>query len=160
MRHNTVPALTALTALSALAVALSAASPAQAFNPQPDPPGRWAMTGLVADQTLRLSVLAVPVAKAGQRSSCSVTLNFLGADGIQRVEPRTLVLLPGKAQFVDLPGSQLRLARPSDRMQVRTHIELLHNPPAYLPWEGVAATVEVFDASGRTSVLVPHPLQF
>lgn len=157
MRHIAVPALTALTALT---FALSATSPAQAFNPQPDPPGRWAMIGLVADQTLRLSVLAVPVAKEGQRSSCTVTLNFLGGDGIQLVEARTLVLLPGKAQFVDLPGSQLRLAKPNDRMQVRAQVELLHNPPTYRPCEGVAATVEVFDANGRTSVVLAHPLQF
>lgn len=157
MRHI---ALSALSALTALTLTLSAASPAQAFNPQPDPPGRWAMIGLVADQTLRLSVLAVPVARVGQRKSCTVTLNFLGGDGIQLVEARTLVLLPGKAQFVDLPGSQLRLVKPNDRMQVRASVELLHNPPMELPCDGVAATVEVFDASGRTSVIVAHPLQF
>jgi len=36
---------------------------------------------------------------------------------------------------------------------------VLHNPPADRPCEGVAATVEIFDASGRTSVIVAHPVQ-
>jgi len=146
--------------LAAVALALAAATPAHAFNPQPDPPGRWAMLGLVAEQTARLSVLAVPSARDARVGSCTVTLNFLDADGNKLAEATTLVLLPGKAQFVDLKGSGLRLANRSDRAQFRADVEVLHNPPGYQPCAGVASTVEVFDASGRSSVTVTRPVQF
>ena len=146
--------------LAALTLALAAATPAQAFNPQPDPPGRWAMLGMVAEQTARLSVLALPSARDARVASCTVTLNFLDGDGNKLAEATTLVLLPGKAQFVDLKGSGLRLANRSDRAQFRANVEVLHNPPTYRPCAGVAATVEVFDASGRSSVTVTQPVQF
>lgn len=158
MKTLTTPAL--ITSTLALAFALAAASPAQAFNPQPDPPGRWAMVGLVADQTARLSVLALPVARNAVARSCTVTLNFLDADGTKLAEASTLVLLPGKAQFVDLKGSLLRLGNRGERAQFRADVEVLHNPPGLLPCDGVAATVEVFDASGRTSLIVAHPQQY
>lgn len=146
-------------ALAACTLALSVATPAHAFNPQPDPPGRWAMLGLVAEQTARLSVLALPGGRDAQRAACTVTLNFLDGDGVQMQEATTLVLLPGKAQFVDLKGSNLRLANRADRAQFRASVEVLHNPPGDRPCGGVAATVEIFDATGRTSVLVAHPQQ-
>jgi len=146
--------------LTALMLALAAATPAQAFNPQPDPPGRWAMLGLVAEQTARLSVLAVPSARDARIGSCTVTLNFLDGDGNKLAEAATLVLLPGKAQFVDLKGSGLRLVNRSDRAQFRANVEVLHNPPAFQPCAGVAATIEVFDASGRSSVTVAQPVQY
>lgn len=147
-------------ALAGLTLALAASTPALAFNPQPDPPGRWAMMGLVPEQTARLSVLALPVARNTASRSCTVTLNFLDGDGIKLIEATTLVLLPGKAQFVDLKGSQLRLANRTDRAQFRADVDVLHNPPTYLPCEGVAATLEIFDATGRTSVIVAHPTLF
>ena len=146
--------------LAALTLALAAATPAQAFNPQPDPPGRWAMLGMVAEQTARLSVLALPSARDERVGSCTVTLNFLDGDGNKLAEATTLVLLPGKAQFVDLKGSGLRLANRSDRAQFRANVDVLHNPPAFQPCAGVAATVEVFDASGRSSVTVAQPVQY
>ena len=144
-------------ALAALALALTASAPAQAFNPQPDPPGRWAMMGLVSDQTARLSVLALPAAAGTRPVACTVTLNFLDADGNKLAEATTLVVLPGKAQFVDLKGSLLRLASRSERAQFRADVAVLHNPPGDRPCQGVAATVEIFDASGRTSVIVANP---
>jgi len=147
-------------AFAALTLALAAASPAQAFNPQPDPPGRWAMMGMVSDQTARLSVLALPVARGGTRPpSCTVTLNFLDNDGNKLAEAATLVLVPGKASFVDLKGSALRLPSRTDRAQFRADVSVLHNPPSDLPCEGVAATVEIFDDTGRTSLIVAHPQQ-
>ncbi|MBC7484185.1 MAG: hypothetical protein H7337_20305 [Rhizobacter sp.] len=146
--------------LATIVLALAAATPALAFNPQPDPPGRWAMLGLVAEQTARLSVLAVPSARDARIGSCTVTLNFLDGDGNKLAEAATLVLLPGKAQFVDLKGSGLRLVNRSDRAQFRSNVEVLHNPPGFQPCAGVAATVEVFDASGRSSVTVAQPVQY
>jgi hypothetical protein len=146
--------------LAACALTLAFTSSAQAFNPQPDPPGKWAMLGLVAEQTARVTVLAVPVGRGTMRQSCTVTINFINADGVQMIEASTFVLLPGKAQFVDLKGSNLRLAERSDRAQFRTGIDVLHNPPSDLPCGGVAATVEIFDANGHTSAVIAHPVQF
>ena len=145
---------------AACTLALSVATPALAFNPQPDPPGRWAMLGLVAEQTARLSVLALPTGRDALGGACTVRLNFLDADGTMLAEATTLVLLPGKSQFVDLKGSNLRLANRTDRAQFRAGVEVLHNPPSNQPCAGVAATVEIFDATGRTSLVVAHPQQF
>ncbi len=139
--------------LSALALACMASTPALAFNPQPDPPGRWAVMGLVADQTARLSVLAMPVARGVPPDPCTVTFNFLDADGNKLTEATSLVILPGKMRSVDLRGSDLRLANRTDRMQFRTEVHVLHNPPGLRQCEGATATVEIFDASGRTSVI-------
>ena len=61
---------------------------------------------------------------------------------------------------VDLKGSNLRLANRTDRAQFRASVEVLHNPPGLQPCAGVAATVEIFDATGRTSIVVAHPQQF
>jgi hypothetical protein len=100
---------------------LAAASlPALAFNPQPDPPGRWSTVGLVMDQSVRLSVLAVPVGRDVPPDPCTVTFNFLDAYGQKLAETRTMVLLPGQMRFVDLKGSDQRLPNRTDRLQVRT----------------------------------------
>ena len=135
---------------------LAAASlPALAFNPQPDPPGRWTTVGVVMDQTVRLSVLAVPVERGVLPDPCTVTFNFLDAYGLKLAETRTMVLLPGQMRFVDLSGSELRLPGRTDRMQLRTEVRVLHNPPGFRECKGAVATVEVFDASGRSSLVLP-----
>jgi len=72
----------------------------------------------------------------------------------------TLVLVPGKPQFVDLKGSKYRFANRIDRARFRAGVEVLRNPPAHRPCVGVAATVEILDATGRTSIGVEHPQQF
>jgi hypothetical protein len=104
-------------AFAALTLALAAAGPALTFNPQPDPPGRWAMMGMVSVQTARLGVLALPVARAAgvtasSRSShaCVVLMTFLDSEGVKLGED-TRVLTPGFAAFVDLKGSLLNLPR-------------------------------------------------
>ncbi len=56
--------------------------------------------------------------------------------------------------------STLRLANSRDRAQFRADVVVLHNPPDDRPCDGVAATVEVFDGSGRSSLVVAHPVQF
>ena len=146
-------------ALATLTLALGTSTPALAFNPQPDPPGRWTMIGMVADQTARFSVLALPVARDAAVTSCTVTLNFLDNDGTKLAEANTLTLLPGKARFIDLKGSLLRLGNNTERAQFRADVEVLHNPPGYVPCAGVAATLEIFDAAGRTTLVMAHPQQ-
>jgi hypothetical protein len=152
-------------AFAALTLALAAAGPTQAFNPQPDPPGRWAMMGMVSVQTARLSVLALPVARAAgvtasSRSShaCVVLMTFLDSEGVKLGED-TRVLTPGFAAFVDLKGSLLSLPGRTDRAQFRVEVMVQPTMPGFLPCEGVAATVEIFDDTGRTSLIVVQPQQ-
>lgn len=152
-------------AFAAFTLALAAASPVQAFNPQPDPPGRWAMMGMVSVQTARLSVLALPVARAAGRTAgaspsraCVVLMTFLDSAGVKLGED-TRVLTPGFAAFVDLQGSLLNLPGRTDRAQFRAEVTVQLPMPGFLPCEGVAATVEIFDDTGRTSLIVAHPTQ-
>lgn len=144
------------TAPFATALLMAAASlPALAFNPQPDPPGRWSIVGIVMDQTVRLNVLAVPVQRGVPPDPCTVTFNFLDAYGQKLAETKTLVIQPGQMRFVDLKGSELRLVDRAERMQLRTEVRVLHNPPGLRACNGAVASVEVFDASGRSSVVLP-----
>ena len=153
-------------AFAALTLALAAASPAQAFNPQPDRPGRWAMMGMVSVQTARLSVLALPVARAAGGTvstrpspACGVLMTFLDIAGVKLGED-TPVVSPGFAAFVDLKGSLLNLPGRTDRAQFRVEVTVQPPMPGFLPCEGVAATVEIFDDTGRTSLIVAHPQQY
>lgn len=141
--------------LAAAMLFFMASLPAMAFNPQPDPPGRWTTVGLVMDQTVRLSVLAVPVERSVPPDPCTVTFNFLDAYGQKLTETTTMVLLPGQMRFVDLKGSELRLTNRADRLQLRTEVRVLHNPPADRQCKGAVATVEVFDTGGRSSLVLP-----
>lgn len=151
MTHLSTPAL------ATLAFALAASAPAQAFNPQPDPPGRWALMGMVSDQTARLSVLAVPVAHGVPPDPCTVTFNFLDRYGNKLAETTTVVLVPGQMQFVDLRGADLRLPNRTDRMQFRTEVHVLKNRLADHQCKGAVTTVEIFDATGRSNVIVANP---
>lgn len=117
------------------------------------------MMGLVADQTARLSVLALPTARGAAVTQCTVALNFLDAEGNKLVEASTLVLTPGKAQFMDLKVGASRTGGRIDRTQFRADVEVLHNPPTYLPCSGVATTLELFDtATGRTGLIISQPV--
>jgi len=145
---------------AALTLALAAATPALAFNPQPDPPGRWAMLGLVADQTARLSVLALPAARSARPPvACVVLMTFLDSQGNKLAED-TRVLTAGSAGFVDLKGSLLNLPSRTERAQFRVEVAVQPTMPGFRPCEGVAATVEIFDETGRTSVIVVQPQQY
>ena len=143
--------------LTALVLACAASLPALAFNPQPDPPGRWSLLGMVSEQTARLSVLALPVGRDAPPTSCSVSFDFLDGQGNKLAETTTAVLLPGQMQFVDLKGSELRLPNRSDRMQFRTEVNVLHNPPGYLQCRGAITSLELFDATGRSNLVAPMP---
>jgi len=55
------------------------------------------------------------------------------------------------SNFLDSDGTKL--------IETTTFVLVPGNPPADRPCEGVAATLEVFDTTGRTSVIVAHPQQ-
>lgn len=135
--------------------------PAWTFNPQPDPPARFAMMGIVFEQTARVNVVAVrPVRSELSPGPCRVTIDFFDSEGEKLVKSANLILHPGKANQFDLIGPLRRGEPRAARTQFLPAVHVLPNRPGELRCLGVAASVEVFDASGRTSVLIEDPNLF
>jgi hypothetical protein len=157
--HRSSPAASALCALALGAAALLSAGPAAAFNPQPDPPARFGIVGLVADQTARLNVVAPPLrARDTLPAPCRVMLNFLDADGVKLIESAQFVLLPGKARHLDLPGQAVADQARNTRLQFLPAVQVQPNLPGESRCAGVAATLELFEPNdGRTRVLIDDP---
>ena len=154
-----------------VAAAASTSSPrARAFNPQPEPPGRWGLFGIVAGQSARVSVVNTSGDPHGYPPGpCRVGLAFVGADGTVLNEAR-LTLRPGQATSLDYgfqaPPEPDRGDAVGDtagrlRQDLRARIEIadlvdpgdrgtrLYPPGPCVP------SVEVFDtATGRTAFLV------
>jgi hypothetical protein len=133
---------------------------AQAFNPQPDPPARsrFGMVGIVRDQTLRIN--AVALLPAVQRSSppdpCRVSVSFTDGKGRALSEPVNLSLEPGTAGVADLPGSTVTIEDPNLRIEVHPVVTVLAGAKGRR-CRNVKVTAEVFDFTGRTSVLIDDP---
>ncbi len=142
--------------MAALALAVIwVVTPIQAFNPQPDPPGKWGMVGITPYETGRLNVVTNDSTPA---QGCTIGLGYLDADG-RALKTDFKVLRTGRAQYLDLMGID---AVP--RGEMRAEIQPFLNerpmdrpngfPPG--PCRGVIATFEVFDpATGKTSLLIP-----
>ena len=140
--------------IAAIGLALVAAGPAQAFNPQPDPPARFAMVGLVVDQTARLNVVAMKTRRDVPPGPCRLTLSFTDSNGNPLTDTTSLVLSPGKAGLVDLVGARLT---GGGRLQFLPAVQVSANLPGEGTCPGVAASIEVFDATGHTSVYIEDP---
>jgi hypothetical protein len=161
----------ALGALLAAAVASASSLPARAFNPQPEPPGRWGLFGIVADQTARVSVVNTSDDPHGYPPGpCRVALAFVDADGTVLKQAR-LTLRPGQATSLDYgfqpppdPDRGDAVGAAADRggrQDLRARIEIadLVDPgdrqPRLYPPGPCVPSVEVFEtATGRTAVLV------
>lgn len=142
------------TITAAAVLALAAAIPAQAFNPQPDPPARFAMVGIVVDQTARLNVVAMKMRRDVPPGPCRLTLSFSDSNGNPLVNATSLVLSPGTAGLVDLVGARFTDGR---RVQFLPAVQVSPNQPGEGTCPGVAASLEVFDATGHTSVFIEDP---
>src|SRR6185369_17739815 len=91
----------ALVALLAATAAGTSSPRARAFNPQPEPPGRWGLFGIVAGQSARVSVVNISGDPHGYPPGpCRVGLAFVGADGTVLNEAG-LTLRPGQATSLD-----------------------------------------------------------
>ncbi len=158
----------ALVALLAAAAMSTSSSPARAFNPQPEPPGRWGLFGIVAEQTARVSVVNTSADPRGYPPGpCRVALAFVDSEGIVLKEAR-LTLDPGQATSLDYgfqappdPDRGDAVGATADRagrQDLRARIEIadLVDPGdrSYPPGPCVPA-VEVFEtATGRTAFMV------
>jgi hypothetical protein len=158
----------AIVALLAAAAASTSSPRVRAFNPQPEPPGRWGLFGIVADQTARVSVVNTSGDPGGYPPGpCRVALAFVDVGGQVLEETRT-VLAPGQAASLDYvppPDSDRgEAAASADRVgrhDLRARIEIAdlvdpedREPRSYPPGPCVPA-VEVFEtATGRTAFMV------
>jgi hypothetical protein len=155
-----------LIALVVLLAAVAAAGgvrsrKAWAFNPQPEPPGRWGMFGLVEGQTARVTVVNTSADPHGYPPGpCRVSLAFVDSEGIVLKEAR-LTLRPGQATSLDYgfqaPPDPDRATRQdlrariaiSDLVDPGDRVSRLYPPGPCVP------AVEVFEtATGRTAFLV------
>src|SRR4051812_41549205 len=63
---------------------------ARAFNPQPDPPGRYTMVGIVRGQSIRINASNINPADPNlPPDPCRVRLAFMDANGTVLTNPRT-----------------------------------------------------------------------
>jgi len=142
----------------------------RAFNPQPDPPGKFGMVGITRGQTLRVNVVNLVTLSDGQLppDPCRVVLSFRNAQGQPfrnsdgQIIRRTVELQAGDSAFLDLNGDMF--GGPSTnadtallRVQLRPFVRVLVSPPPepdrQVPPDPCRATMEVFDnASGRTTL--------
>ena len=162
----------AMVALFAGLTASTSSPGARAFNPQPEPPGRWGLFGIVADQTARVSVVNTSADPRGvPPGPCRVSLAFVDVDGTVLKEAR-LTLRPGQATSLDYgfaappePDRGDAVGATADRigrqdLRARIAIVNLVPPPegdrfeAFPPGPCVPA-VEVFETTtGKTAFMV------
>jgi hypothetical protein len=114
-------------------------------NPQ------FGMTGLAAGQTLRLNVVAYPP------SPCSATIGFLNHDGVLPASnpTKTVSLMPGQADFVDLTAESLGIL--SGRREFQAVVSVTQSPDPSVQ-NMCGASVELFNsATGATQLATPAP---
>ena len=148
-------------AVSALALLIAWPLVVAAFNPQPEPPGRFGMVGLAFGQTARLNAVnLVPPDPVVPREPCQGTLGFLNSEGQTFLDSggremvKEVSIMPGHAEFLDMPASEV--LRRGRRVQFRAGLELRHAELPPDPCQNIVATLEVFDdLTGRTMVLYP-----
>lgn len=161
----------ALVALLAAAAASTSSPRVRAFNPQPEPPGRWGLFGIVADQTARVSVVNTSGDPRGYPPGpCRVALAFVDVEGTVLKEA-LMTLRPGQATSLDYgfasppePESGDAIGATADRLgrqDLRARIEIadLVDPgdrePKSFPPGPCVPTVEVFETTtGKTAFMV------
>lgn len=151
--------------LIALAASLLALQPAQAFNPQPDPPG-FGMIGVTPGETLRISAANPEVSNPTgvPPGPCRVELSFVDSAGNLLLPAVQFTLRAGQSAHYDLNGDKLgpppgTVNLPAvQRTQVRPIVRVLPNPTAaaiiaVVPPGPCVSTIEMFDnVTGKTLV--------
>jgi len=143
--------------LAAGAAAGTRSRKAWAFNPQPEPPGRWGMFGIVEGQTARVSVVNTSGDPRVPPVSCRVALALVDSSGEVLKETRE-TLRSGQATALEFIWFR---SGPSGRQDLRARIDIAdlvdagdRQPRLYPPGPCVPS-VEVFEtATGRTAFLV------
>ena len=123
-----------------------------AFNPQPDPPGKWGMAGITHMENARISLVS------DASGDCTIALGFLDSDGML-IKGELRVLRQGHAAFLDVMGSQI-VMRGESRAEIRPFLQdpAMPVPSGFPPdpCRNFSANLEVYErGSGKTSFLVP-----
>jgi len=135
---------------------------ARAFNPQPDPPGRYAMIGIVRGQSIRINVSNIaPTTPNLPPDPCRAHLAFVDGDGTPLVNPRTgepvgrtVTLQNGQSIFLHLSADEfVNGDTTAGRLQLRPVFRSVTlNPDVQAPPDPCVPSVEVIDnATSRTS---------
>lgn len=119
----------------------------------------FAMIGIASGESARVNALNMGTGLQGQNSSCSVTLQFLDAQG-QLLKQSAITLQPGKAGSLDLSSDEL--PGTDSRTEVRAVLRFGYSgganpPPAILQQFdcNIVPSLEVYDNdTGRTSFVL------
>jgi len=134
---------------------------ARAFNPQPDPPGRYTMVGIVRGQSIRINASNInPADPNSPPDPCRVRLAFMDADGTVLTNPRTgeavshtVTLQRGESTFLHLDADEFFIGDTGRRLELRPvfrSVSLASN--AKTPPDPCVPSVEVIDnATSKTS---------
>ena len=151
-----------LTALAAFGLFRFLPQTAQAFNPQPDPPG-FGMVGITLGQSIRVNVVNTAAPDPNiPPDPVRVVVNFRNADGELfrnaegQVIRRVVLLNAGQSTSLDLNGDNFgRTADAFGRIQVRPVVQIQQpNGNNAIPPDPIIPSVEVFNNNnGRTQFL-------
>jgi len=135
---------------------------ARAFNPQPDPPGRYTMVGIVRGQSIRINASNInPADPNSPPDPCRVRMAFMDADGTVLTNPRTgeavgrtVTLQRGQSTFLHLDADEFFIGDTgATRLELRPvfrSVSLVSNAKA--PPDPCVPSVEVIDnATFKTS---------
>ena len=137
---------------------------ARAFNPQPDPPGRYTMVGIVRGQSIRINASNIaPSDPNAPPDPCRVRLGFVDADGKPLINPRTgeavgrtLTLQNGQSAFLHVNADEFFTGDTAPgRLQLRPVFRSVTlNPDPLSPPDPCVPSVEVINnATQKTSFI-------
>ena len=135
---------------------------ARAFNPQPDPPGRYTMVGIVRGQSIRINASNIaPADPNSPPDPCRVRLAFMDADGTVLTNPRTgeavgrtVTLERGQSTFLHLDADEFFTGDTAPaRLELRPVFRSVSlNSNGQTPPDPCVPSVEVIDnATSKTS---------
>ena len=135
---------------------------ARAFNPQPDPPGRYTMVGIVRGQSMRINASNIaPTDPNSPPDPCRVRLGFVDGEGNPLTNPRTgepvgrtLTLQNGQSAFLHLDADEFSIGDTAPgRLQLRPVFRSVTlNSNGQTPPDPCVPSVEVIDnATFKTS---------
>ena len=135
---------------------------ARAFNPQPDPPGRYTMVGIVRGQSIRINASNInPADPNSPPDPCRVRLAFMDADGTVLTNPRTgeaagrtVTLQRGESTFLHLDADEFFIGDTgATRLELRPVFRSVSlNSNAKAPPDPCVPSVEVIDnGTSKTS---------
>jgi hypothetical protein len=137
---------------------------ARAFNPQPDPPGRYTLIGIVHGQSIQINASNIaPTDPNAPPDPCRVRLGFVDTDGNPLTNPRTgeavgrtVTLQNGQSTFLHLDADEFFIGDTTvGRLQLRPVFRSLTlNSDAHPRPLRCVPSVEVIDnATSKTSFI-------